>query len=152
MEEQKELSKVCYFFFINYNKKLKLVNECWLCERCFNRNDVLIRNASCKLCELRGGALVECGSIFSEGNDFVHVICALLDRGTRFLKPENRCAPFSPPPRRLLSLPTNKEIEICSTSPNILQLDNQEQQQTPNSTMLTIVSFEDSGISEATFV
>ena len=31
----------------------------WLCERCLDRDDTLIRTTSCKLCELRGGALVE---------------------------------------------------------------------------------------------
>ncbi|CAK5045096.1 unnamed protein product [Meloidogyne enterolobii] len=118
------------------------MNECWLCERCYNRNDVLIRTTSCRLCELRGGALLECEGMFGEGSDFVHVICALMDRGTRFLKPENRSAPFSPPPKRLLT--TQSSIsERNGSSPNLLQ------QQTPIiSNTLNVDSFGDSGISE----
>uniref|UniRef100_A0A914HNN2 [Histone H3]-trimethyl-L-lysine(9) demethylase n=1 Tax=Globodera rostochiensis TaxID=31243 RepID=A0A914HNN2_GLORO len=61
----------------------------WLCERCNNRNDVLIRSTSCALCELRGGALKR-NCHFDDAADsnvsFVHVICALMDPKARFVQ------------------------------------------------------------------
>lgn len=33
------------------------INE-WKCARCCRRDDLMIRFASCHLCELRGGALI----------------------------------------------------------------------------------------------
>jgi hypothetical protein len=88
-----------------------------LCERCCDRDDTLIRSTSCKLCELRGGALVRTQQHMPNGgNDFVHVICALMDRNTRFLEPRHRRAPFSPPPRKLIPPATNSSSSSCSGS------------------------------------
>ncbi|KAI1720109.1 jmjC domain, hydroxylase domain-containing protein [Ditylenchus destructor] len=80
--------------------------DSWLCERCFNRGDITIRAASCKLCELRGGALIEskdCSGVLS----FVHVICAIMDPNTRFLEPWKRHKPFCTPPKRLGIVPAD---------------------------------------------
>ncbi|KAI1727721.1 jmjN domain-containing protein [Ditylenchus destructor] len=58
------------------------------------RPSITIRAASCKLCELRGGALIEskdCAGVLS----FVHVICAIMDPNTRnaFIKSEAESTP-----------------------------------------------------------
>ncbi|KAL3120823.1 hypothetical protein niasHT_008115 [Heterodera trifolii] len=58
----------------------------WLCERCDDPNDVLIRTASCALCELRSGALMRKMHCVTQNIGFVHVICALMDPNTRFLR------------------------------------------------------------------
>uniref|UniRef100_A0A1I7TSF1 [histone H3]-trimethyl-L-lysine(9) demethylase n=1 Tax=Caenorhabditis tropicalis TaxID=1561998 RepID=A0A1I7TSF1_9PELO len=58
----------------------------WKCPRCRNRTDIEIRQASCQLCELRGGALIPC----QIGKDitWAHVICALFNRRAVFDRPE----------------------------------------------------------------
>lgn len=144
----------------------------WLCERCLDRDDTLIRTTSCKLCELRGGALVEVeaqqpNTGNNQNNDFVHVICALIHRPTRFLQPRDRRAPFSPPPRRLIptSSPWSNHDHnygnVDGTSPR---------QQSPRQQMLLLPAngsfsgnqhfsdtvagafFNDSGISESSII
>ncbi|VIO94337.1 Uncharacterized protein BM_BM6641 [Brugia malayi] len=67
----------------------------WRCVRCRQRDDLALRSASCHLCELRGGALIPCEN--SEG-EFVHVICALLNRRTVFLDPVKLTSAYTLPP------------------------------------------------------
>uniref|UniRef100_A0A914DJY0 [Histone H3]-trimethyl-L-lysine(9) demethylase n=1 Tax=Acrobeloides nanus TaxID=290746 RepID=A0A914DJY0_9BILA len=73
--------------------------ENWLCARCQNRDDTLIRSTTCHLCEMRGGALIEARN----GGDacFVHVICALMHRRTKFVSPDRRSEPFTYPTVKL---------------------------------------------------
>lgn len=56
----------------------------WRCVRCRRRDDLAVRSTSCHLCELRGGALIPAQD---SGGDFVHVICALMNRRTIFPDP-----------------------------------------------------------------
>lgn len=68
----------------------------WLCERCRDHDDVTIRMATCRLCELRGGALLKVTSSDGERH-FVHVVCALIHRRTKFVRPDERTSPFTYP-------------------------------------------------------
>uniref|UniRef100_A0A0N5AWR7 [Histone H3]-trimethyl-L-lysine(9) demethylase n=1 Tax=Syphacia muris TaxID=451379 RepID=A0A0N5AWR7_9BILA len=66
----------------------------WRCARCRYQDDNAIRNTSCNLCELRGGALIP---LEDSGGDFVHVICALLNRRTVFTNAETLASAYTQP-------------------------------------------------------
>lgn len=68
----------------------------WLCERCRDHDDVTVRMATCHLCELRGGALLKVVTSAGE-RYFVHVVCALMHRRTKFVTAHSRASPFTYP-------------------------------------------------------
>lgn len=68
----------------------------WLCERCRDHDDVTVRMSTCHLCELRGGALLKVVTSAGE-RYFVHVVCALMHRRTKFVTPHSRTSPFTYP-------------------------------------------------------
>ncbi|VDK55562.1 unnamed protein product [Anisakis simplex] len=70
----------------------------WRCVRCRRRDDLAVRSTCCHLCELRGGALIPAENA---GGDFVHVVCALLNRRTIFPNPMTLESAYTRPPMKL---------------------------------------------------
>ncbi|GMR36550.1 hypothetical protein PMAYCL1PPCAC_06745 [Pristionchus mayeri] len=74
-------------------------NTPWKCVRCCERDETIIRTASCVLCELRGGALVR--AVLGSTPSYVHVFCALAHRRSFFIDPLHRRdrVYIQPPPK-----------------------------------------------------
>ncbi|VDN01958.1 unnamed protein product [Thelazia callipaeda] len=81
----------------------------WKCVRCNRQDELLINSASCHLCELRGGALIPAENA---GEDFVHVICALLNRRTVFLDAEKLTSAYTLPPPKFCA--PNKHADLMN--------------------------------------
>lgn len=67
-------------------KKRRAEKAGWLCKRCdFAREQLVCASVNCSLCPLRGGALIPYFTGRKELGQFVHVVCAIMNRKTKII-------------------------------------------------------------------